>query len=378
MKDLRIGLVFSGGFAKGAYEIGFCKAIMEYIKMDNIKAVSGASIGAINAYGFINNKFEYLCKVWKSLEFRSAKEFFVKSDKRKVIYDYITDMQLDEIKKSEAACYINYIKVPNITLCYKNVNNESSEIQNDFLKASISVPGLYNPILVKEDYYVDGAFLDNTPISPLANENLDLIFVLRFDHASEEYNDLNTNAAIIEIVFEDDKKLKDYFYFNSSLTNRLIEQGYKKSKDILEVVFKYGENIEYIKSIAKIYNQESRKNLIPKSGEELVNKMNKLRKIFKNEYLAIHFISLQKIYRYNDWNKSAPVPGKQTAIGVCSENRENVVFPGKQKPVGYKRPLFSLSQFHPGSCRYTPEYRAHPYIPRVLYRTQAKTNGQRQ
>ena len=285
MKDLRIGLVFSGGFAKGAYEIGFCKAIMEYIKMDNIKAVSGASIGAINAYGFINNKFEYLCKVWKSLEFRSAKEFFVKSDKRKVIYDYITDMQLYEIKKSEAACYINYIKVPNITLCYKNVNNESSEIQNDFLKASISVPGLYNPILVKEDYYVDGAFLDNTPISPLANENLDLIFVLRFDHASEEYNDLNTNAAIIEIVFEDDKKLKDYFYFNSSLTNRLIEQGYKKSKDILEVVFKYGENIEYIKSIAKIYNQESRKNLIPKSGEELVNKMNKLRKIFKNEYL---------------------------------------------------------------------------------------------
>ena len=285
MKDLRIGLVFSGGFAKGAYEIGFCKAIMEYIKMDNIKAVSGASIGAINAYGFINNKFEYLCKVWKSLEFRSAKEFFVKSDKRKVIYDYITDMQLDEIKKSEAACYINYIKVPNITLCYKNVNNESSEIQNDFLKASISVPGLYNPILVKEDYYVDGAFLDNTPISPLANENLDLIFVLRFDHASEEYNDLNTNAAIIEIVFEDDKKLKDYFYFNSSLTNRLIEQGYKKSKDILEVVFKYGENIEYIKSIAKIYNLESRKNLIPKSGEELVNKMNKLRKIFKNEYL---------------------------------------------------------------------------------------------
>lgn len=285
MKDLRIGLVFSGGFAKGAYEIGFCKAIMEYTKMDNIKAVSGASIGAINAYGFINNKFEYLCKVWKSLEFRSAKEFFVKSDKRKVIYDYITDMQLDEIKKSEAACYINYIKVPNITLCYKNVNNESSEIQNDFLKASISVPGLYNPILVKEDYYVDGAFLDNTPISPLANENLDLIFVLRFDHASEEYNDLNTNAAIIEIVFEDDKKLKDYFYFNSSLTNRLIEQGYKKSKDILDIVFKYGENIEYIKSIAKIYNQESRKNLIPKSGEELVNKMNKLRKIFKNEYL---------------------------------------------------------------------------------------------
>lgn len=285
MSDLRIGIVFSGGFAKGAYEIGFCKAILEYIEMNNIKAVSGASIGAINAYGFINNRFEYLFEVWRKLEFKSAKEFLVKSDKRKVIYNYIEDMQAEVTEENQTPCYINYIKVPNISLCYKNINKEHNKIQNDFLKASISVPGLYNPILVKEDYYVDGAFLDNTPISPLENEDLDLIFVLRFDHASEQYEELKTDAAIIEIVFEDDKKLKDYFYFNSSLTTRLIEQGYSKSKDILDIVFRYGEDIEYIKSIARIYNQESRKNIIPKSGEEIVNKMNKLRKIFKNEYL---------------------------------------------------------------------------------------------
>lgn len=285
MLDLRIGIVFSGGFAKGAYEIGFCKAILEYIEMNNIKAVSGASIGAINAYGFINNKFDYLFEVWRNLDFKSAKEFLVKSDKRKIIYNYIEEMQAEVKTLSQTPCYIDYIKIPNISLCYKNVNKEHNNVRNDFLKASISVPGLYNPILVQEDYYVDGAFLDNTPIAPLENENLDLIFVLRFDHASEQYEELNTDAAIIEIVFEDDKRLKDYFYFNSSLTNRLIEQGYRKSKDILDIVFKYGEDIQYIKSIARIYNQESRKNIIPKSGEEIVNKMNKLRKIFKNEYL---------------------------------------------------------------------------------------------
>lgn len=285
ISDLRIGIVFSGGFAKGAYEVGFCKAILEYIEMDNIKAVSGASIGAINAYGFINNKFDYLFDVWQNLEFKSAKEFFVKSDKRKIIYNYIDDMQKNIIEENDTPCYINYIKVPNISLCYKNVNKENNRNQSKFLKASISVPGLYNPILIKEDYYVDGAFLDNTPIAPLENENLDLIFSLRFDHASEQYEELKTDAAIIEIVFEDNKKLKDYFYFNSSLTNKLIEQGYRKSKDILNVVFKYGEDIDYIKSIAKIYNQESRKNIIPKSGEEIVNKMNKLKKIFKYEYL---------------------------------------------------------------------------------------------
>ena len=285
IKDLRIGIVFSGGFAKGAYEVGFCKAILEYIEMNNIKAVSGASIGAVNAYGFINNRFDYLFDVWRNLEFKSAKEFFVKSDKRKIIYDYIAEMQMEMPKECCTPCYINYIKIPNISLCYKNVNNEDDITQQEFLKASVAVPGLYNPILVNEDYLVDGAFLDNTPIAPLEKENLDVIFVLRFDHASEQYESLNTDAAVIEIVFEDDKKLKDYFYFNSSLTNRLIEQGYRKSKDLLDIVFKYGDDVEYIKKIARIYNQESRKNLIPKSGEDIVNKMNKLKRIFKNEYL---------------------------------------------------------------------------------------------
>ena len=283
LKNLRIGIVFSGGFAKGAYEIGFCKALLEHTSMDNIKAVSGASIGALNAYGFINNNLDYLLDIWRNLEFKSAKEFFVKSNKRKIIYDYIEQMHSNTLVNNSAACYIDYIKVPNISLCYKNINNEIENNQKDFLKACVSVPGLYNPILVNNDYFVDGAFLDNTPITPMENEDLDVIFVLRFDHASEQYEDLKTNASIIEVVFEDDKKLTDYFYFNSSLTNKLIEQGYRKSKDILDVVFKYGQDLEYINKIARINNQESYKHIIPKSGEELVNKMNKLRKIFKNE-----------------------------------------------------------------------------------------------
>lgn len=284
LSNLRIGIVFSGGFAKGAYEVGFCKALLEYTKLENIKAVSGASIGALNAYGLVNNKFDYIQNIWQNLEIKSAREFFIKYDKRKSVYEYIDEMCNVPFQNNDTSCYINYIKVPNISLCYKNINSEISSDQKDLLKASISVPGLFNPVLVNNDYYVDGAFLDNTPIAPLENENLDVIFVLRFDHASEQYKDLNTNAAVIEIVFEDDKKLKNYFYFNSKLTNILIDEGYKKSKDILELVFKYGQDLEYIQTIARINNQESSSHIIPKSGEELVKKMNKLRKIFKNEY----------------------------------------------------------------------------------------------
>lgn len=285
--ELDVGIVFSGGFAKGAYEIGFCKAILEYIKMKNIKAVSGASIGALNAYGFINNRLDYLCDIWKSLEFNSAREFFIKQNKRDIIYDYISGLVCANSETSDSSCYLNYIKVPNVTLCYKDVNKEEQNVQSELLKASIAVPTLYKPIFVQDNYYIDGAFLDNSPITPLQNENLDLIFVLRFDHASENYLNLNTDATIIEIVFEDDKKLNDYFYFNKKLTKRLIHEGYKQSKTILENVFKFGSELEYIKSVANVYNKESNKNFFPRSGEEVVSKINKLNRIFKKEYFDL-------------------------------------------------------------------------------------------
>ena len=293
--EINVGIVFSGGFAKGAYEIGFCKAILEYINKESIKVVSGASIGALNAYGFINNKLDYLCDIWKKLDFKSAKEFFVKQNKRDIVYEYIDELVNNEDLTNNNPCYINYIKVPNISLCYENVNNEDKEIQKSLLKASISVPTLYKPVFVKENFYVDGAFLDNTPITPLKNKNLDLIFVLRFDHSSESYEKFNTNATVIEIVFEDDKKLKDYFNFNKHLTKKLIKDGYKQSKIILDKVFECGNDLEHIKSIAKMVNKESEKNIIPRSGEEVVHKMNKLSRIFKTECLEDVEIASDKI-----------------------------------------------------------------------------------
>ena len=52
------GLVFSGGGTKGAYQIGAIKALKEI--GISVKAVSGASIGAINAAMFVQNDIELL------------------------------------------------------------------------------------------------------------------------------------------------------------------------------------------------------------------------------------------------------------------------------------------------------------------------------
>nr|MCR4847097.1 patatin-like phospholipase family protein [Eubacterium sp.] len=43
------GLVLSGGGGKGIYQVGMLKALAEAGKLDDVVAVSGTSIGCVNA-----------------------------------------------------------------------------------------------------------------------------------------------------------------------------------------------------------------------------------------------------------------------------------------------------------------------------------------
>ena len=51
-KDDSIGLVLSGGGAKGAFQAGVWKAMCELGLADRVSVISGTSAGAINAAAF--------------------------------------------------------------------------------------------------------------------------------------------------------------------------------------------------------------------------------------------------------------------------------------------------------------------------------------
>ena len=90
--DIKLGVVLSGGGAKGAYEAGFLKALSEFdIQPD---AIAGTSIGALNGSVYSANKnikdvAIFLEKIWKDLANTPALQF----DKIKVfknIVDVVT------------------------------------------------------------------------------------------------------------------------------------------------------------------------------------------------------------------------------------------------------------------------------------------------
>ena len=62
----KIGLVLSGGGAKGAYEVGCWKAFEEYGVAENVKAMSGTSVGSLNAALFACNSASIAEYLWKN------------------------------------------------------------------------------------------------------------------------------------------------------------------------------------------------------------------------------------------------------------------------------------------------------------------------
>ena len=64
----KIGLVLSGGGGKGTYEIGVLQYLMESGIVHNICAVSGTSVGALNATIFSCGNFEKAVQIWESIK----------------------------------------------------------------------------------------------------------------------------------------------------------------------------------------------------------------------------------------------------------------------------------------------------------------------
>jgi NTE family protein len=67
VKD-EIGLVFGGGGAKGAYELGVWDALRELDIEKYITAVSGTSVGALNAVMFAQRDYESVRRIWMSIK----------------------------------------------------------------------------------------------------------------------------------------------------------------------------------------------------------------------------------------------------------------------------------------------------------------------
>ncbi|WP_026492995.1 MULTISPECIES: patatin-like phospholipase family protein [unclassified Butyrivibrio] len=276
LSNKELGIVFSGGAARGAYEIGVWKALIELDLANKVTGISGTSVGALNALLFAQGDYDAAANVWEQVQKRdlikprfrlkekSINTLQQNTERAKTpdevvtnLYDWIRQFSISLIDNNVPKLIDQSIKdysfMTNklIYTClslrgwpvFQNADNELDPewhrewyvplniLDNTDLKtivtASTRIPVVYPKSSINHMSFVDGGVTDNTPVKPLLNAGFKKIIVVHLDN--RQYQECNIihkeNSTVYNIVPSGD--LKGYLSIDRGLTLGRREMGYE-------------------------------------------------------------------------------------------------------------------------------------------------------
>ena len=258
-KDLRVGLVLSGGGAKGLAHIGALKVIEDSgVQIDYISGTSmGAIVGALYASGYSSDE---LLVLFKQANFeklirddfqRKNKSFFERKDtdkhaitlpfnnfklkipsaisKGQNVYNFYAKL-LDHVKEVN-----DFSKLPIPFLCIATDAETGKQVVfnegylPDVITASGAIPTLFEPVNLNGKLLVDGGVSNNYPIDELLAKNVDIIIGVDVQDNLRKKEKLNSAS---DIMFQlsnfgtqsqmDEKIDKTTVYIKPNITNYSI------------------------------------------------------------------------------------------------------------------------------------------------------------
>ena len=304
----KIGLMFSGGGGKGAYEVGVWKALEELNLASYIFAVSGTSVGALNAALFaqgdlgkaesawlemrpedvLSFNVEYIEKsllcagvkltspMIKAIEVMAMTGVFSRDGLLRIIRGYLDNI---EINKRLVPCYVCAAELPGIQKRYFSLHNHQEETVENILLASSAIPFIFPKQTVNGKQYWDGFLVDNTPIKPLLDDGCDIIISVFLNRMEVFPKEEMSDCRIIPIYPQGD--IKGALNFTSSKDKMQcgFEDAMKLLSPIVGLVEDSCNRSHYLMSIMEqdLYFQSENK-LFEKSEKSLKTTKYKLDK----------------------------------------------------------------------------------------------------
>ncbi|PQB05608.1 patatin-like phospholipase family protein [Aureitalea marina] len=226
-EDLKVGLVLSGGGAKGLAHVGALKIIEEAgIRIDYIGGTSmGAIVGGLYASGYTANQLDSIFNV---LDFdtliqddvpRSAKTFYEKEDGER----YALTLPFDDFKVdfpsgiskgqniynllSKLTTHVSEIEdfnqLPIPFFCVTtNVETGQAKIFNKgylprVISASGSIPSLFSPVKIGDSIYVDGGVVNNYPVDEVRAMGADLVIGIDVQDSLKTREELKSAISLL-------------------------------------------------------------------------------------------------------------------------------------------------------------------------------------
>lgn len=311
---MKVGLAFSGGGLRGAYQVGCYKAFLDcHIKIDGFV---GTSIGAFNAAMCASNRFDELYEFWYNESTGSILGFSEKLIDKTNNNEYDINLLIELLNNIKSIVINKGISTNNIRkkleefniskYLYKSkkdfglvtvrFNDFSPKYKfkedipkdqiNDYILASCFLPIFKFEQMIDESYYLDGGFHDYIPANSLLRKGYDKVYVIDLE------------AIGLKRPYEDKKKiitLKPSKFLGSILDfkqediRRNIALGYydtlKKLKklDGKKYIFKKRSKLYYeilikkvpkkeLESMMKFFGTKNAKRLVLKALEFVMKK----------------------------------------------------------------------------------------------------------
>ncbi len=229
-KSKKIGLVLSGGGAKGFAHIGVLKALDEAnVKVDYIGGTSmGAAMGALYASGYSGQQIDSIIMSINFMEMLTDKidrkyhSFFDKKNNEKHLLSLpvkgftpklpiaLSKGQNTYNKLSELYHHVDHItdfsKLPIPFFCIvTNIETgKAIEINSGSLplaiRSSASLPTLLAPSTIDSLVVIDGGISNNFPIDEMRKKNIDFIIGVDVQGSLKEHKELDSALEVVDQI----------------------------------------------------------------------------------------------------------------------------------------------------------------------------------
>lgn len=290
---LDYGIVFCGGGAKGAFQLGVWRWLEEHGGTERFTGVSGASVGAMNTLLFARGDYERAERVWLGMrqedllrrneqltrnldaclpgaqehpdlleiadallgDFQENAGLFSKETLERIIWENIS---LDSLRNKLAYVSLSAFKVPGrqkieglssiFSAEYAFLDPWSPDPMEYVIRrvlASAALPGAYTPETVNGVLCIDGGVLDNSPYAPLVQAGYRKILVVHLTPRKPDRGDAadgkalengpapGRNGAELWNVWPS-AGLGGTLEIDSALTRRRIDAGYAAAAECLK------------------------------------------------------------------------------------------------------------------------------------------------
>ena len=185
-----VGLVLAGGGAKGLAHVGVYKALVEQgIEIDMVGGTSaGAIVAGVIAMGWTPDRIEGVCRKnfmgnptpWSDYNPIPLLSLFKGKKLNLLLGQVFGELQIEDL-------LLNFFCVSsNFTQNLPQIHAQGDLYTS--IRASISLPGVFPPVLFGNDLLVDGGVFNNLPIDVMRDRGAGRIIAVDFDMDLSEEN----------------------------------------------------------------------------------------------------------------------------------------------------------------------------------------------